>query len=86
MNKKKKRKKKLTAAELKAVGANQKLVYRRIVPPDPEEQRVAQRSEEERAYAVTLGRRLKRADRHAGPGGIGYEGEGCIANAAMCRH
>ena len=69
-------KKKLTAAELKAVGANPELVHRRISPPDPEGQHRAQRSKGERACAITLGRRLKRAVRQAGQAALVDRGRG----------
>ena len=76
MNTKKKRKKKLTAEELRALGTNQELVHRRIAPADPEGQRGAQRSGGERACAVTLGRRLKRAVRQAGQAALVDRGRG----------
>jgi len=66
MNTKKNSKKKLTATELRALGTNQELIHRRIAPPDPEGQHGAQRSKGERACAITLRRRLKRAVRQAG--------------------
>jgi hypothetical protein len=69
-------KKKLTATELRPLGTNQELVHRHIAPPDPEGQHGAQRSKGERACAITLGRRLKRADRQAGQAALVDRGRG----------
>jgi hypothetical protein len=48
-------KKKFTAAELRALGANQELVHRRIASPDPEGQHEAQRSGEREPAPLLLG-------------------------------
>ncbi len=69
-------KKKLTAAEPRALGTNQELVHRRIAPPDPEVQRGVQRFKGERACAITLGKRLKRAVRQAGQAALVDRGRG----------
>ena len=76
MNTKKKRKKKLTAAKLRALGTNQELVHGRIAPPGPEGQRGAQRYGGESACAVALGRRHKRAVRQAGQAALVDRGRG----------
>ena len=55
MNTKKKRKKKLTATELRALGTNHELVHRRIASLDPEGQRGAQRSGEREPAPLLLG-------------------------------
>jgi hypothetical protein len=76
MNTKMRRKQKLPAAELRALGTNQELIHCRIAPLDSEWQRGAQRSGRGRACAITLGRRLKRAVRQAGQAALAMRGRG----------